>query len=242
MLAIPFGNLANKRGRVFVLALGTVGQMLSEIWILIVCLAGGSIPYESIYISSILKSAGGGGIVISAVAHTLLADVVPSDRRAQAFLYLASALLITEMVAPVLASLLMQNWNVYAPLVLGLVFELFGGAVLFMIPETVKRVQDGEDPSMDDDPLESSSEEGERYSFCSGVKTTIKHIIAPFVLVWKMIRADRNILFVATSFLVLSLGRSTLEFLIQYTSKRFDWTLAEVRQSDKYCLKRLVLD
>ena len=52
----------------------------------------------------------------------------------------------------------------------------------------------------------------------------------------------RNILFVATSFLVLSLGRSTLEFLIQYTSKRFDWTLAEVRQSDKYCLKRLVLD
>ncbi|EGD99433.1 hypothetical protein TESG_06868 [Trichophyton tonsurans CBS 112818] len=227
MLAIPFGNLANKRGRVFVLALGTVGQMLSEIWILIVGLAGGSIPYESIYISSILKSAGGGGIVISAVAHTLLADVVPSDRRAQAFLYLASALLITEMVAPVLASLLMQNWNVYAPLVLGLVFELFGGAVLFMIPETVKRVQDGEDPSMDDDPLESSSEEGERYSFCSGVKTIIKHIIAPFVLVWKMIRADRNILFVATSFLVLSLGRSTLEFLIQYTSKRFDWTLAE---------------
>ncbi|DAA77186.1 TPA_exp: putative MFS transporter [Trichophyton benhamiae CBS 112371] len=227
MLAIPFGNLANKRGRVFVLALGTIGQMLSEIWVLIVSLAGGSIPYESIYISSILKSAGGGGIVIAAVAHTILSDVVPADRRAQAFLYLASALLITEMVAPVLASLLMQNWNVYAPLVLGLVFELFGSAVLFMIPETAKRVQDGGDLSIDDGSFESRSEERERYSFWSGVKTTTKHIIAPFALVWKMIRADRNIPFVATSFLVLSLGRNTLEFLIQYTSKRFGWTLAE---------------
>ncbi|EFQ99582.1 hypothetical protein MGYG_02594 [Nannizzia gypsea CBS 118893] len=227
MLAIPFGNLANQKGRVFVLALGTVGQMLSEVWILIVSLARGAIPYGSIYLSSVLKSAGGGGIVISAVGHTLLSDVVPSDRRAQAFLYLASALLITEMLAPVLASVLMQNWSVYAPLGLGLVFELIGGAVLFIIPETLKRIQEREDPELNEASDDASDAGRGISSFWPVVKTGIKHVIAPFILVWRTIKANRNILVVATSFLVTSLGRNMLEFLIQYTSKRFGWTLAE---------------
>ncbi|KAF3483761.1 MFS transporter [Arthroderma uncinatum] len=229
MLAIPFGNLANKRGRVFVLVLGTIGQILSEIWILIVSLMGGGwLPFNSIYLSSILKSAGGGGMVLSAIGYTILSDVLPSDRRAQAFFYMASVQLITEVIAPVLGSVLMQAWSVYAPLVAGLVFELVGFVVLSMIPDTSKLATQEGDISDDDETIREHGDlKPEKYSILASIKTGIKHALAPFVLVWTIVSGSLDIFFVTISFLVATLGREILEFLIQYTSKRFSWSLAE---------------
>ncbi|KAM5433759.1 hypothetical protein McanCB56680_006668 [Microsporum canis] len=228
ILAIPFGDLANKKGRIFVLALGLVGQMLSEIWIMVISSAGGSIPYSSIYISSILKSVGGGVMVVYAIVHTSISDVIPPGRRAQAFFYLSTALLITEIVAPAFGSMMMQNWNVYVPLALGLVFELLGGALLSMIPETAKLAQAGEVSEDDETVCESGAARPKTSSLWSGIKTSTKHILAPFVLIWRMVSGNRDVFFTAISFLVFALPREILEFLVQYTSKRFSWSLAEV--------------
>ncbi|KAK2879425.1 hypothetical protein FQN49_000885 [Arthroderma sp. PD_2] len=229
ILAIPLGNLANTRGRVFVLVLGTVGQMLSEIWILIVAfLGGGWLPFGSVYISSLLKSASGGGMVISAIIHAILSDVIPSDRRSQAFFYIASILLIAEVIAPVLGSVLMQTWNVYAPLAFALIFELLGGVVLFMLPNTVKlATEDGDASEEDETNREHGGVESESHVIWTGLKTSVKHAVAPFVLVWRIISGNRDVFFSAISFLVLGLGREILDFLVQYTSKRFGWSLAE---------------
>ncbi|KAM5461175.1 hypothetical protein MferCBS49748_007311 [Microsporum ferrugineum] len=228
ILAIPFGDLANKKGRIFVLALGLVDQMLSEIWIMVISSAGGSIPYSSIYISSILKSVDGGVMVVYAIVHTSISDVIPPGRRAQAFFYLSTALLITEIVVPAFGSMMMQNWNVYVPLALGLVFELLGGVLLSMIPETAKLAQAGEVSGDDETVCESGAARPKTSSLWSGIKTSAKHILAPFVLIWRMVSGNRDVFFTAISFLVFALPREILEFLVQYTSKRFSWSLAEV--------------
>ncbi|KAM5433076.1 hypothetical protein MferCBS31731_007188 [Microsporum ferrugineum] len=203
-------------------------MMLSEIWIMVISSAGGSIPYSSIYISSILKSVDGGVMVVYAIVHTSISDVIPPGRRAQAFFYLSTALLITEIVVPAFGSMMMQNWNVYVPLALGLVFELLGGVLLSMIPETAKLAQAGEVSGDDETVCESGAARPKTSSLWSGIKTSAKHILAPFVLIWRMVSGNRDVFFTAISFLVFALPREILEFLVQYTSKRFSWSLAEV--------------
>ena len=96
VLAVPFGILANKKGRNLVLIIGVTGQMLSEAWIIIVCeseiplefectilnlLGYFNLPFWLIFVSSVLKSSGGGALVLSAMIHAIISDVISPEMR-----------------------------------------------------------------------------------------------------------------------------------------------------------------
>ena len=178
------------------------------------------------------------------MVHAILSDVVTPDRRAEAFFYLASTMLLTEILAPPLGSVLMQR-SVFTPLISGFPFELASLVVLSLIPNTIKlklqREQHQASNSnqlannvfVEDESVSSIDENQnhERDSKSPGVKQRLRKLSTPLLEVWTLISRNRNILLVNISFLVTTLGRETLDFLVQYTSKRFNWSLAKVRRS-----------
>lgn len=220
--------------------------MLSEVYILAICYFSRTLPLNLIYLSIVFKTAGGGGMVLSAMVHAIISDVLDPERRGRAFFYLASMMLITEMVVPILGSALMERWNAFAPLIMGFPFELTSLIVLVMIPNTVKlATRDSEEtPLLEDINATEGSENTNQgtHNTKRSLKTTFSNIVAPLIVTWTLIFRSRNLLLVNLSFLVTTLGRETLDFLVQYTSKRFGWSLAKVCVILAWLLPSLLLE
>ncbi|CAG8952600.1 hypothetical protein HYFRA_00009706 [Hymenoscyphus fraxineus] len=231
--AIPFGYLANKTSRNFVLTLGVCAQIISELWTLFVCYFTPTVPFSLVYLTMFLKSTGGGQSVLTAMVYAILSDSVAAETRARAFLYLASAPLVIEMVAPVLGSVLMERWSVYVPLIVGFPFELCSLVMLRIIPISVKQGKQSseERPLLDDSSSTEGDTDNENHDESEGanrkLKITILRILAPLIITRTLVCRSRNLLLVNLSFLVTTLGRETLDFLVQYSSKRFGWKLAK---------------
>ncbi|KAI1940057.1 hypothetical protein LOZ66_002492 [Ophidiomyces ophidiicola] len=239
VLAIPFGYLANQKGRNFVLTLGMVGQMMSEAWIIIACSLSNQLPFELIYFSVFLKSAGGGAMVLSALVHAILSDVMPRDRQGKAFFYLASSSLLTEVIAPPLGSILMETGSPYTPLLSGFPLELLSLIFIAQIPNTAKH----EEEHLASAASSSARIYSEQSDFetravntsitredhdITGPETKQRGLGNQLILVWEMMTRNSDILRVTVAFLVTTLARETLDFVVQYTSERFGWSLSKV--------------
>ena len=48
------------------------------------------------------------------------------------------------------------------------------------------------------------------------------------LLVWEMMTRNGDILRITVAFLVTTIARETLDFVVQYTSERFGWSLSKV--------------
>ncbi len=81
LLGLPYGIIADTRGRRLVLALGIIGAMMSQLWSLLIFSAVGSLPLWSIYLSPLFLCIGGGAFVIGAILMATIADVIPNDMR-----------------------------------------------------------------------------------------------------------------------------------------------------------------
>jgi hypothetical protein len=81
VLAVPYGVLADTRGRRFVLALGIIGGMMAYSWALLVFSSPHSMPLWTIYLYPLFLCIGGGAFVIGAVLLAMIAGVIPSDQR-----------------------------------------------------------------------------------------------------------------------------------------------------------------
>ncbi|KAF7587037.1 hypothetical protein BBP40_007833 [Aspergillus hancockii] len=213
ILAIPFGKLSNKRGRKLVLALGVTGQVLAEGWIVAVCFFDAVFPFDLVYASSIFKSLGGGQMVLSAIVHAILADVVSEERRAQAFFHMASVSLGAEVIAPLMGSILMQARGVYAPLLCGFPLQVLAIAALLLIPQSVDHVHDL-DEEQQSNRGEMADGSSERDTKTSGLQIMTKKVLRKAKTSWALIRSNGRTLVVAISFLVTYLGKDTLDFLV----------------------------
>lgn len=216
-----------------------VGQMLSEAWIIIACSLSNQLPFQLIYFSVFLKSAGGGAMVLSALVHAIISDVMSRDRQAQAFFYLASSSLLTEVIAPPLGSILMEVGSPYTPLLFGFPLELLSLVFIAKIPDTAKLVEQC--------LASATSPHAAIYNEESDFETSTMNTVPPqndhditgseakhgglgdqLLLVWEMMTRNGDILRITIAFLVTTLARETLDFLVQYTSERFGWSLSKV--------------
>ncbi|KAI9037665.1 MFS transporter [Aspergillus affinis] len=213
ILAIPFGKLSNTKGRTLVLILGILGHTLAEICIVLVCYFHDSVPLESLFISVALRSLGGGVMVVSAIVHAILADVVSEDRRAQAFFYLMSTQLASEVVAPLLGSALMKR-SVYMPLLLSFPLQILSIAVAWGIPNSTRCPKEGNDGEEDDQAEHGQATQTE------SLGTRIESLA-------RFIKDQMGVILIGVSFLSSMLAGESLDYLVQYASKKFEWTLAE---------------
>ena len=158
--------------------------------------------------------------------------------RAQAFFYIASTSLITEVLAPPVGSILMSTWDAYAPLLCGFPFEAVALLILLKLPSTLHLVEqrpniaevlpENEDEESNTEDIRQDHQE-DSVSKSKAFNSRLRNALEPLIEVWTLVSGNRDVLLVAISFLVTTLGREILDFLVQYTSKRFGWSLADVR-------------
>lgn len=213
IMAIPFGKLSNTKGRTLVLIIGIMGQILAETSIVVVCYFHRRVPLELLLISVALRSLGGGMMVLSAIVHAILADVVSEDRRAQAFFYLASMSLASEVIAPLLGSSLMRQ-SVYTPLLLGFPLQILSIGFAWEIPNSTRYQKDSDEQPHDQ---EDNRHETQTYNLSTRIKSLARSI-----------KTRTGVFLIGVSFLSSMLAGESLDYLVQYASKRFEWSLAEV--------------
>ncbi|KAB8527817.1 hypothetical protein FH972_025468 [Carpinus fangiana] len=157
---------------------------------------------------------GGGSGVISSAIMTMIADVTPVEGRSQKFLLVSASALISAVVSVPLAARMMRQslWN---PMLLGTAAIVVGSSLIAFIPETLQRSADSLD-EVEPAPQTQSSE------FLESKEPWWKRWARSSVV----LTSPALIAFSAT-FLVQSLGRNTMRFILPLASTRFAWTIAE---------------
>ncbi|KAL4862971.1 hypothetical protein BDV12DRAFT_178082 [Aspergillus spectabilis] len=207
-LAIPYGALSDSRGRRPVLLLCFLGLGLSTAWALLVCWM--QWPLELTWISSLFQCLGGGPAVATAVLETTIADVAPSDKRSIIYFQLQAAVLISDIVANPVSSVLMAH-NAWIPCFLGLGIQALATVLLMALPETL-------DFARGSRPLDASIDG------CKEEEPTLPGRLAENL---RCIVSDRKVAGLVFSLLVLTISAESLDFLLQYVSQRYGWSIAQ---------------
>lgn len=81
LMAIPYGLLADRRGRKSTLALGIPGFALNSIITIVVMWFSNIFPLRVLWLSSLAWLIGGGPVVAFAIIWTMMADVTTESER-----------------------------------------------------------------------------------------------------------------------------------------------------------------
>ncbi|KAF2439771.1 hypothetical protein P171DRAFT_476218 [Karstenula rhodostoma CBS 690.94] len=216
LLAIPFGALADKWGRKWIFVASLVGVQLNSAWVLLICYFR-TLPLQLTWFSSAFFLVGGGPIVASTLAITMISDVAPPAQRTNIFLYLTASVLIAEMCAPIMASKLMET-GLWLPLLLALAIQQVGVTVGIFFPETL-HLRDLPEPRDGDHASIELQAKDEGH----GLETQLKHFKSALLL----LTSDIQLALVVALFVVNRLGRQALTLLLRYASKRYNWEISK---------------
>ncbi|KAG8160879.1 hypothetical protein KVR01_009143 [Diaporthe batatas] len=219
LLALPYGVAADLIGRKPVILLALTGMILEEFLTRLILWwsAGGIVPLRSLWLAPLLQLVGGGPQIATSMVFTILTDITPMEGRASLFFRLSAAILLGEIVATPLSAILMSNWSPWIPSLLGLFCQFFALAAATAVTETLSaptynELSESQAHHMQDVPRPSNG------SWKSKLKDAIPRC-QPGGL-------SSNTLCAILSFLFASIGGLPLQFVIQYASKRFGWTIA----------------
>lgn len=81
LFALPYGILADKRGRKLVIGLGLLGQMICDSYILLILYFFNVFPTRAVLAASAFRCLGGGNAILLATCHAIIADASPSETR-----------------------------------------------------------------------------------------------------------------------------------------------------------------
>jgi MFS family permease len=81
ILAIPYGILANKRGKKLTVTLSMFGYALGESWVLTVLLFPNVFPVHAVWFSPLFRILGGGVPVMIASYLAIIAEGSPANMR-----------------------------------------------------------------------------------------------------------------------------------------------------------------
>lgn len=120
-------------------------------------------------------------------------------------------MLCSDIIAPPLSSILMTK-NVWIPCILGLMIQISGTVLVLALPETLHFSQSKKND------LETSTDGETKRSLYQRFKTNMK-----------LIFRNGKVTALVISLSVLTIGNESIDFLLQYVSKRYDWPIAKVR-------------
>lgn len=136
LCTVPYSILAERIGRKRVLVLSGAGVFAALSWVMAVCYwRFGSIRW--VLLSAVFLLIGGGDAVTSSLVHVMVTDITSQAERAQIFLNLHAADVLSGFLGPAISAPLMEKGHAWSVLLLAQVV-LFSGAFLITrnIPET----------------------------------------------------------------------------------------------------------
>lgn len=151
--------------------------------------------------------------------------------RSSVFFYRFTSDLIAECLVPPITSILMAK-SLWLPLLAALGFQLLGVLLTFVLPETLPIESSGQDPGVFDDNqpvariveadegllLENERENDEKWKIW--IRKTRKS--------FSFVTRDATVVALVFTFLISKVGRQSINILLQYVSKRYDWSLSKV--------------
>ena len=151
----------------------------------------------------------------------------PVHVRATIFFQIQAAVLVSELLAPPIGSVLMTR-NLWLPMFLGLAIQAFCIGVALLIPETR-----GFPTSSEATPAASSEEvepcisevEEEEQGRAEGIKLSQLERFRDAI---KFLQYNWDVALLVLTFLIASIGRQSMSVFLQYVSKRYGWILANV--------------
>jgi hypothetical protein len=145
----------------------------------------------------------------------MISDIVPPEKRTTIFLYLTAAVLVAEMVAPIMAARLMERGD-WLPLLLALAIQQVGISIAFFFPETLHLRDLPEPKDRVDDGMEMKPK---------GSDFTLKAQMHNFKVAYQFLRSDWTLGLVVFTFAANRLGRQAITLLVRYASKRYGWEI-----------------
>jgi MFS family permease len=180
---------------------------------------------------------GGGPPMATAMVWTILCDAIPAKERTSAF-YRVSALgiILGAVLNPIAAWLMsMDPW---LPMWIGIIFMALGTLSALLVPETLRLRKEADDAHRrrgsatseallpnEESPSSQRKVPPKAYAqeLLLGAKKNTEHI-------WRFILASKSVmLLVAGCGFFFPIRMSFETFMLQYTTKRFDWSWSTVK-------------
>ncbi|KAI1360575.1 major facilitator superfamily domain-containing protein [Xylaria arbuscula] len=219
ILPLPFGYLADKYGRKWVLFTSMIGYTMT--WVSTLFFIGVlHLPLQYVWLSSIFLLIGGGSAIATTMVTTIVADVVPPNLRSTVFFYRFCSELIAECFVPPFTYLLMEM-DVWIPLLVSLGFQVMATIMTSFIPETLPIAN----PETTTNALDGSVTPPTAPSLyeTTNNRTRLQQVKDSFAFITR----DRTVAALVFTFLISKFGRQSSTVLFQYVSKRYGWNLSQ---------------
>ncbi|EXL40639.1 hypothetical protein FOCG_16801 [Fusarium oxysporum f. sp. radicis-lycopersici 26381] len=222
----PYGIVADKYGRRLVLFLAMLGCCLSTAWLLLVLSFPNIFSIWAILGGSIFFLIGGGGQMAVAMVYTIVADVVPVSKRTDMFFRLVALVLIFNVIFNPISAWLLQ-FDPWLSMWIGFGFMVFGTMCILLIPETMHLRR--KDDKRHNEEHENEQLHGVSLSKHNVLKQAWFSIQNDMQHVWRFIFASKSIMMLMLAIAFFFPVRTVLTgVLLQYMSKRFDWSWSKV--------------
>ncbi|RAL15484.1 MFS general substrate transporter [Aspergillus homomorphus CBS 101889] len=221
LLSVPYGVLADRWGRKPVLLLGILGILLGEIWVRVVCLYPTVLPLRLVWLSGMWRLIGGGDIALSSIALVMVADRFPEDEIATALFRLTSAVIVSEVLATPVSAYLMAR-DPWLPYVLGLGVAIVGSLCAFLMPETLtdarSKIVLTTTPTNEEETPSYPARKDSVRQFIKGKMRELRDST-------RFIMSSPGVAVCLFALFVTSISKQSTSLLLQYTSKRFHWSI-----------------
>ncbi|KAK4215430.1 major facilitator superfamily domain-containing protein [Rhypophila decipiens] len=229
ILALPYGYAADRYGRQPILLLSLLGVILEGIFerLIIWWHSGGLGELRSLWWVPLCQFIGGGPQVASSMAYAMISDLCPSEKRASVFFLIGAALIMSEVLAGPLSAAMMTYWDPWFPLLTGSFLQLIAFFTAALLPETMPSPDPETVPliSLLDHQDEEEEEEQDDTIPLMDWKQVYSNITTYHADI-KALLLNRNVSSLVFSVLFASVARQAVQLIVQYASKRFNWTIA----------------
>ncbi|KAF2192726.1 hypothetical protein K469DRAFT_731187 [Zopfia rhizophila CBS 207.26] len=228
IVAIPFSFVAEKFGIQTVLWFNLVPRICMSLWALVVGHFDRLLPTKAI-IASPFTGLLGGECVFSSTVFTLTASLTREYvERASYFSYISSISYVVAFVGPSFASFTMSQ-SLWLPFWINILLLSTAVPTIKMLPE----IRDN--PPIVPTGVQDIGEENpllrERSPRCYNAFETdysdLQNIVHAVQKLVRLVTGRQNFQILLVSFFLTALASSDTKLLVQYISKRYEWTFAE---------------
>lgn len=138
------------------------------------------------------------------------------------FFYVTIAILVSLMIAPPLGSLMLHTYGPVLPFAAGIPFEILAYLILWLLPDTTHVV----------DMAKNGHSNVVAYAHQITQRRSIKDIIRAFRQPLKFIINNGSLVLPMLAFVSNKFLHQVFDLVLQYTSFRYDWSLAQVRVNE----------
>ncbi|KAN0070855.1 major facilitator superfamily domain containing protein [Elaphomyces granulatus] len=214
LLSIPFGCLADAKGRRLVLFLSEFGEICRLSWILMTCMLWDKLPISIVWLSSLFRFIGGGPNVSFAVLLSMVADISTSETRSRTFYFMFCSMLCVGVFGPILAAVTLGH-SLWLPYLICVTSLAASFPILYLMPETLH------DSSKQQKPIFHAVDASlNPFRWLRGsIKSSLE--------IYKAVLNDRRMVAGIFCVFLAQFKSATTDILPPYISYKFHWALSK---------------